>query len=105
MPGRTHKPYPKEFKQKLVALVCEGRSPEELSRQFEPSAQAIRNWVVQADRDEAKRADGLTTTEREELQRLRRDVERLREEREILKKAAAWFAQETEKGSRGSSSS
>ena len=105
MPGRTHKPYPKEFKQKLVALVREGRSPEQLSRQFEPSAQAIRNWVVQADRDEGKRADGLTTTEREELQRLRRDVERLREEREILKKAAAWFAQETEKGSRGSSSS
>jgi transposase len=105
MPGRTHKRYPKVFKQKLVALVREGRSPEELSRQFEPSAQAIRNWVAQADLDEGKRTDGLTTTEREELQRLRRDVERLREEREILKKAAAWFAQETEKGSRGSSSS
>jgi transposase len=105
MPRKTHKPYPKEFKQRLVALVREGRSPEELSRQFEPSAQAIRNWVAQADRDEGKRADGLTTTEREELQHLRRDVERLREEREILKKAAAWFAQETERGSRGSSSS
>jgi transposase len=105
MPGRTHKPYPEEFKKKIVALVREGRTPEELARQFEPSSQAIRNWVAQADRDQGKRADGLTTDEREELQRLRRENERLREEREILKKAAAWFAQETEKGSRGSSSS
>lgn len=105
MPGRTHNPYPRAFKQKLVALVREGRTPEELSREFEPSAQAIRNWVAQADRDEGRRQDGVTTGEREELQRLRRENERLREEREILKKAAAWFAQETEKGSRGSSSS
>jgi transposase len=100
---RTHKAYPKEFKQKLVVLVREGRTPEELSRQFEPSAQAIRNWVGQADRDEGRRQDGVTPREREELQRLRRENERLREEREILKKAAAWFAQETT--SRGSSSS
>src|SRR3954447_17075653 len=99
---RTHKRYPEEFKRKLVALVREGRTPEALSKEFEPSAQAIRNWVTQAERDAGKREDGLTTTEREELQRLRRDNERLREEREILKKAAAWFAQET---SRGSSSS
>jgi len=104
MPGRTHTPYPDEFKKKLVALVREGRTPQELSKQFEPSAQAIRNWVAQAERDEGKR-DGLTTTEREELQRLRRENERLREEREILKKAAAWFAQETEKGSKRSSCS
>jgi transposase len=102
---RTHKPYPEEFKRKLVALVAEGRNPEELSRQYEPSAQAIRNWVAQAERDTGARSDGVTTSEREELQRLRRENERLREEREILKKAAAWFAQETEKGSRGSSSS
>jgi|ERR1041385_854757 transposase len=105
MPGRTHKPYPEEFKKKLIAQVREGRTPEELSKQYEPSAQAIRNWVTQADRDEGKRADGLTTSEREELARLRRENERLREEREILKKAAAWFAQETEKGSKRSSSS
>ena len=105
MPGRTHKPYPEELKKKMVALVREGRTPEELARQFEPSGQAIRNWVAQAERDEGKRADGLTTTEREELQQLRRENERLREEREILKKAAAWFAQETEKGSKRSSSS
>ena len=102
---KTHKPYPAEFKKKLVGLVREGRTPEALSKQFEPSAQAIRNWLAQADRDEGKRTDGLTTSEREELQRLRRQVERLQEEREILKKAAAWFALETEKGSKGSSSS
>jgi transposase len=102
---KYRKPYPKEFKEKLVALVRQGRTPEELSREFEPTAQAIRNWVGQTERDEGGREDGLTTNEREELQRLRRENERLREEREILKKAAAWFAQETEKTSRRSSSS
>jgi transposase len=101
----THKPYPDEFKKKLVALVREGRTPAELARQFEPSEQAIRNWVAQADRDDGKRADGVTTSEREELQRLRRQVERLEEEREILKKAAAWFAQETKAAPNGSSRS
>ncbi len=102
---RHRKPYPEEFKEKLVGLVRQGRTPQELSKEFEPSAQAIRNWVAQADRDEGRREDGLMTNEREELQRLRRENERLREEREILKKAAAWFAQETEKTSRRSSSS
>jgi transposase len=75
--------------------VRAGRSPEELARKFEPSAAAIRNWVVQADRDDGKRADGLTTEEREELRRLRRENRVLREEREILRKATAWFAKET----------
>ena len=67
------------------------RSP----REFEPTAQAIGRWVRQADRDEGRRADGMTTDERTELQRLRRENARLREEREILKKATAWFARET----------
>lgn len=102
---RYRKPYPKEVREKLVALVRQGRSAEELSKEFEPTAHAIRKWVAQTDRDEGRREDGLTTTEREELQRLRRENERLREEREILKKAAAWFAQETEKSSKRSSSS
>jgi transposase len=99
------KPYPKAFKAKIVALVREGRTPESLSREFEPSAQAIRNWVAQADRDEGRREDGLTTDERTELARLRRENARLREEREILKKAAAWFAQETKAAPNGSSNS
>lgn len=102
---RHRKPYPEELKKKLVALVRQGRTPEELSRQFEPTAQAIRNWKAQAERDEGRRQDGLTTTERDELQRLRRENERLREEREILKKAAAWFAQETKAAPNGSSNS
>jgi len=66
-----------------------------LAREFDPSAQSIRNWVAQADRDEGRRKDGLTTAERTELRKLRRDNRRLREEREILAKATAWFARET----------
>ena len=92
---KSHKPYPPEFKQRLIDLVRAGRNPEELAGQFEPSAQAIRNWVRQAERDAGRRSDGLTTDERQELQRLRRENKILREEREILKKAAAFFAQET----------
>jgi len=102
---RSYKRYPKEFRRKLVELVREGRKPEELSRQFEPTAQSIRNWVGQADRDEGRREDGLASVEREELQRLRRENERLQEEREILKKAAAWFAQESKAAPNGSSNS
>jgi transposase len=80
----------------MVELVRSGRTPESLSREFEATAQSISNWVRQADLDEGRREDGLTTTEREELRRLRRENRQLREEREILKKAAAWFARETE---------
>ena len=72
-----------------------GRSIQELGCEFEPSANAIRNWVKQTALDEGLHSDGLTTTEREELNRLRRENRVLREEREILSKAAAWFAQET----------
>jgi transposase len=92
---KSHRPYAPEFRQRIVELVRKGRTPEELARQFEPSAQAIRNWVKQADLDVGQRSDGLTTEEGEELRRLRRENRALREEREILKKAAAWFARET----------
>ena len=88
---KTRKPYAPEFKQQMVALVRTGRTPEELGRQFEPSGQSIRNWVVQADRDEGRRKDGLTTAEREELTKLRRENRRLREEREILRIYARVF--------------
>jgi transposase len=88
--------YPPEFKKELVELARSGRSPESLAKEFEPSAQTIRNWVKQADLDEGRRADGLTTVEREELGRLRRENRTLRMEREILKKAAVWFAKEAD---------
>ena len=88
-------PYPPEFRRQMVELVRAGRTPNELAREFEPSAESIRNRVKQAERDEGRRADGLTTEERDELRRLRREVKLLQEERDILKKAAAWFARET----------
>ena len=88
-------PYSPEFRRQMVELVRAGRSPEELAKEFEPSAQAIRNWVTQAGRDEGRRSDGLTSVERQELSRLRRENRQLRLEREILSKSAAWFARET----------
>jgi transposase len=94
-PSRTQRVYPPEFRRQLIELVRAGRTPEELSREFEPSGQTIRNWVQQADRDRGARADGLTTLEREELARLRRENRRLKLERDILAKATAWFARET----------
>jgi len=94
--GRRHRrPYLPEFRARMVELVRQGETPGQLAKRFEPSAEIIRQWVKQADLDEGRRGDGLTTEEKEELRRLRRENARLREEREILKKAAAWFAQET----------
>jgi transposase len=92
---KSHPPYPLEFRRRIVELVRSGRSPEALSKEFEPTAQSIHNWVAQADRDAGRRNDGLTTEERKELVRLRRENKQLRMEREILSKAAAWFARET----------
>ena len=57
---RSRPPYPAEFRAQMVELVRSGRSPEELSREFEPTAQAIRNWVAQADRDAGRRNDGFS---------------------------------------------
>ena len=93
---RSHAPYPAAFRQQMVDLVRAGRSPDALSKEFEPTAQAIRNWVKQDDLDKGRRQDGLSTEERAELRRLRRENRQLRMDREILAKAAAWFARETE---------
>jgi transposase len=89
----------------MVELARSGRTPEELSREFEPTAQSITNWVRQADRDAGKRSDGATTAEREELIRLRRENQRLRQERDILSKVAAWFARESKANPNGFSGS
>ena len=93
--SKPRRPYPPEYRERILELVRSGRSPNALAKEFEPSSQCIRNWMRQAERDEGRRPDGLTTDERSELQRLRRENATLREEREILKKAAAWFARET----------
>lgn len=92
---KSRPPYSLEFRQRMVELVRAGRNPDELAKEFEPSAQAIRNWIKQADLDKGVRTDGLTTAEREELGQLRREIKQLKMEREILKKAAAWFARES----------
>ena len=93
--AKTHPPYPEEFRRQMIELVGTGRTPGELGRQFECSAQAIRNWVRQAERDAGRREDGVTSDKRAELRRLRREVKQLRMERDILKRAAAWFARES----------
>ena len=90
--AKSHVRYSPEYRRRMVELVRAGRSPDDLAKEFEPTAQSIRNWVTQAERDAGRRLDGLTSDERQEL---RRENRVLREEREILAKAAAWFATET----------
>ena len=105
---KSRPPYSPEFRRQMVELVRAGRSPEDLAREFEPTAQSIGNWVAKADKQEGRReeeAPGLTTAERDELARLRREVRQLRVERDILSKAAAWFARETGTLPSGSSGS
>jgi transposase len=93
MPYRP--PYDEEFKRRAVRLVTEmGMSPAEAAKDLGCSAQAIRDWRKQAEIDAGER-EGLSTEERERLRKLERENRRLREEREILKRAAAYFAQET----------
>ena len=94
--ARKKPPYTPEFRRQMIELVRSGRSPESLAKEFEPTAQAIRNWVAQADRDGGSRDDGLKTEERDEINRLRRENRQLKLERDILSKAAAWFARETD---------
>lgn len=105
MARRTRPTYAPEFRQQMVELYRAGRTAPELAAEFGPTAQSIRTWVEQADRDEGKRQDGLTTSEREELRKLRQENQQLKIEREILSKAAAWFAQETTTNSKRSSNS
>ena len=80
----------------MVELVKSGRTPRELAREYEPSVGVDRNWVAQHERDAGERNDGLSTDELLELRRLRRENKQLRTERDILKRAAAWFARESD---------
>ncbi len=109
---KTRPPYTAEFRRQMVDLVRSGRDPSDLAREFEPSSQAIRNWIAQADRQEGRREEkaavvdpGLSAAERDELARLRRENKQLRVERDILSRAAAWFARESGAVPSGSSHS
>ncbi len=91
------KAYPQEFRDKVVQLMQVGeRSPREVAEEFGISEDSVRRWVQQSEREQGQRPDGLRNAEREELVRLRRENKRLKQEREILSKAAAWFARETD---------
>jgi len=95
--ARKHpRSYPPDFRQKVVELARSGRMPDDLASEFGLARQTVRNWIKQTDLDTGRRTDGLTSEERTELFKLRKQVKQLTIEREILSKAAAWFARETE---------
>jgi transposase len=91
---KTRPAYAPEYRRRIVELARSGRSPEELAKEFEPSAQTIRTWINQ-DRTDAGERPGLTSGEKEELVALRRRVKALEEEKEILRKATVFFVRET----------
>jgi transposase len=94
--GKTRPPYPPEFRAEAIRLVRSGGlSQSQVARDLGVSTFTLRNWLRQTEIDAGER-EGLTTEEREELRRLRKENKLLREEREILKKAAAFFARETD---------
>jgi transposase len=89
--------FPPEYKAGVVELICStGKTVGQVARELDLTETAVRQWVRQAELDAGRRTDGLTTAERDELGRLRREVRELREEREILRKAAVFFARETD---------
>jgi transposase len=94
---RPRRFYPPEYKAEVVELICStGKTAGQVARELDLTETAVRQWVRRADLDTGRRTDGLTTAEREELRRLRRENRDLREEREILRKAAVFFARETD---------
>jgi transposase len=93
---RPRRSFTPEFKAEVVELVRQpGKTVSSVARELDLTETAVREWVRQADVDEGRRADGLTTTERGELAQLRKELREAREERDILKRAVAFFARET----------
>jgi transposase len=105
---KTRPPYPADFRQQIIELARVGRTPAELSREFGPTAQSIANWIAQDARDRGKPEpgkEGLTSAERDELVRLRRQLQQVQQECDILAKATAWAAGRSEKTSTPSTNS
>jgi transposase len=93
---RPRRFFPPEYKAEVVELIrSTGKTVGEVAKELDLTETAVREWVKRADLDAGRCSDGLTTGEREELRRLRRENRDLREEREILRKAAVFFARET----------
>src|SRR3712207_2009054 len=94
---RPRRFFPPEYKAEVVELIrSTGKTVGQVARELDLTETAVREWVKRADLDAGRRSDGLTTAEREELRRLRRQVRDLQEEREILRKAAVFLARETD---------
>ena len=93
---RTRPPYPPEFRRQAIELLRSGTPLKRVASELGVSEQTLRNWRRQDQVDRHERDDGLTSDEREELRRLRRENARLKQERDLLKRAAAFFAAETE---------
>jgi transposase len=93
---KTRPAYPPEFRREAVQMLRSGRTPRELAQSLGVSEQTLRNWRRQDQADRHERDDVVTSDEREELRRLRRENARLKQERDLLKRAAAFFAAENE---------
>jgi transposase len=93
---KTRPPYPEQFRREAVQLIRDGRSFPDVAASLGVSQQTLRNWARQDGADRGEREDALSSAEREELRRLRRENARLKQERDILKHATAFFARETE---------
>ena len=91
---KTRPAYPEQFRLEAIELLRAGRTPRELAESLGVSQQTLRNWRRQDQLDRHERDDGITSDEREELARLRRENLRLKQERDLLKRATAFFAAE-----------